>query len=132
MTDLNIVVPRYFEHKTEMDFYKKQCDAENAEIKQAMREQSIKDFEVDGIVAKYVVQNKETMNEEALLKVLKDAGYTDLIKTKEYVDMDALESALYHSEIDTDTIVAMDKCRECKEVIQLRVSKKKEVKKDVD
>jgi len=128
MTDLNIVVPRYYEHKTEMDFYKKQCDAENAEIKQAMKEMDIKDFEVNGIVAKYVIQNKESMNEEKLLSVLKDAGYTDLIKTKEYVDMDELESALYHSEIDTDTIIEMDKCREVKEVVQLRISKKKEKK----
>lgn len=128
MTDLHIVVPRYFEHKTEMDFYKKQCDAENAEIKQAMKEQGIKDFEVDGIVAKYIVKNKESMNEDKLVKVLKDAGYSNLIKTREYVDMDELESALYHNAIDTDTIVEMDKCREVKEIIELRLSKKKEKK----
>lgn len=126
MTDLHIVVPRYFEHKTEMDFYKKQCDAENAEIKQAMKEQGIKDFEVDGIVAKYIVKNRESMNEEKLIKVLKDAGYDNLIKTKEYVDMDEVESALYHNAIDTDTIVEMDKCREVKEIIELRLLKKKE------
>jgi len=130
MTDLNIVVPRYYEHKTELDFYKKQCDAENAEIKEAMKEQNIKDFEVDGVVAKYVIQNKETMNEDKLLQVLKNAGYTELIKTREYVDMDALENALYHSNIDNDTILEMDKCREVKEVIQLRVSKKKVKKND--
>ena len=126
MTDLHIVVPRYFGHKTEMDFYKKQCDAENAEIKQAMKEQGIKDFEVDGIVAKYIVKNRESMNEEKLIKVLKDAGYDNLIKTREYVDMDEVESALYHNAIDTDTIVEMDKCREVKEIIELRLSKKKE------
>lgn len=128
MTDLNVVVPRYYEHKTEMDFYKKQCDAENAEIKQAMKEQDIKDFEIDGIVAKYIVKNKESMNEEKLIKVLKDAGYINLIKTKEYVDMDEVESALYHNAIDTDTIIEMDKCREVKEIIELRLSKKKEKK----
>ena len=128
MTDLNVVVPRYYEHKTEMDFYKKQCDAENAEIKQAMKEQDIKDFEIDGIVAKYIVKNKESMNEEKLIKVLKDAGYINLIKTIEYVDMDEVESALYHNAIDTDTIIEMDKCREVKEIIELRLSKKKEKK----
>lgn len=128
MADLNILVPRYFEHKTDLDFVKKQCDAENAEIKQVMKDQNLKDFEVDGIAIKYVVQNKESMNETKLLQVLKERGYVDLIKTKEYVDMDELESALYHSKIDTDTIIEMDKCRETKEVVQLRLSKKKEVK----
>ena len=129
MAELEKLIPVYYDNKQNLDFYKKECDAGNAEIKKIMAEQNLKDYEVDGIVAKYVIQNKESMNEEALLKLLKEKGYTDVIKTKEYVDMDALENALYHDEIDKDTVVEMDKCKEVKEVIQLRVSKKK-VKKD--
>ena len=131
MAELEKLIPVYYDNKQNLDFYKKECDAGNAEIKRLMAEQKIKDYEVDGIVAKYVIQNKESMNEEALLKLLKEKGYTNVIKTKEYVDMDALENALYHDEIDKDTVVEMDKCKEVKEVIQLRVSKKK-VKKDDD
>ena len=131
MSELEKLIPVYYDNKQNLDFYKKECDAGNAEIKKIMAEQKIKDYEVDGIVAKYIIQNKESMNEEALLKLLKEKGYTNVIKTKEYVDMDALEDALYHDTIDKDTIVAMDKCKEVKEVIQLRVSKKK-VKKDDD
>ena len=130
MAELKELVPLYFDNKQNLDFYKKECDAGNAEIKKIMAEQKIKDYEVDGIVAKYVIQNKESFNEEALLKLLKDKGYTNVIKTKEYVDMDALEDALYHDTIDKDTIVAMDKCKEVKEVVQLRVSKKKVKKND--
>ena len=126
--ELKELIPVYYDNKQNLDYYKKQCDAENAEIKKMMAEQKIKDFEVDGIVAKYVIQNKEKMNEDALLKLLKENGYTDVIKTKEYVDMDALENALYHDTIDKDTVIAMDKCREVQEVIQLRISKKKEKK----
>ena len=129
--ELKELILIYYDNKQNLDFYKKECDAGNAEIKKLMAEQKIKDYEVDGIVAKYVIQNKESMNEEALLKLLKEKGYTNVIKTKEYVDMDALENALYHDEIDKDTVVEMDKCKEVKEVIQLRVSKKK-VKKDGD
>jgi len=131
MAELEKLIPVYYDNKQNLDFYKKECDAGNAEIKKLMAEQKIKDYEVDGIVAKYVIQNKESMNEEALLKLLKEKGYTNVIKTKEYVDMDALENALYHDEIDKDTVVEMDKCKEVKEVIQLRVSKKK-VEKDGD
>lgn len=128
MADLKTLVPQYYENKQNLDYYKKQCDAENTEIKKLMAEQKLKDFEADGIVAKYVIQNKESMNEEKLIKLLKSKGYTDIIKTREYVDMDELENALYHDTIDKDTVVEMDKCREVKEVIQLRISKKKEKK----
>lgn len=128
MADLKTLVPQYYENKTNLDFYKKQCEAENAEIKKLMAEQKLKDFESDGVVVKYIIQNKETMIEDKLIALLKSKGYTDIIKTREYVDMDVLEDALYHDTIDKDTIVEMDKCRESKEVIQLRVSKKKEKK----
>lgn len=126
MADLKTLVPSYYDNKQNLDFYKKQCDAENAEIKKLMAEQDIKDFEVNGITAKYVIQNKESMDEDKLLSILKERGYENVIRTKEYVDMDLLEDALYHDTIDKDTIVEMDKCKSVKEVIQLRVSKKKE------
>ena len=125
MAQLETLIPIYYDNKQNLDFYKKECDAQNAEIKKLMAEQDIKEAEFLGVVAKYVIQKKESFNEEALLKLLKDNGYTNVIKTKEYVDMDALEDALYHDTIDKDTIVAMDKCKEVKEVVQLRVSKKK-------
>ena len=128
MAQLETLIPIYYDNKQNLDFYKKECDAGNAEIKKLMAEQNIKEAEFLGIVAKYVIQKKESFNEEALLKLLKEKGYTNAIRTKEYVDMDALENALYHDEIDKDTVVEMDKCKEVKEVIQLRVSKKKEKK----
>ena len=128
MSELNTLVPSYYDNKQQLDFYKKQCDAENAKIKDLMNEQGIKDFEVDGIIAKYVIANKETMDEDKLLTLLKERGYETLIRTREYVDMDELEDALYHDRIDKDTIVEMDKCRSTKEIVQLRISKRKEKK----
>lgn len=124
--DLTTLVPSYYDNKTNLDYYKKQCDAENTKIKELMKAEGLKDFEVDGIVAKYIIQNKESMNEEKLLTLLKEKGYETVIRTKEYVDMDLLEDALYHDRIDKDTVVEMDKCRESKEIVQLRISKKKE------
>lgn len=128
MADLKTLVPQYYENKTNLDFYKKQCEAENAEIKKLMAEQKLKDFEAEGIIVKYIVQKKESFNEDALLTLLKNTGYESVIRTKEYVDMDLLENALYHDAIDKGTVVEMDKCKEVKEVVQLRVSKKKEKK----
>lgn len=126
MVTLDNLIPIYYEDKTNFDFYKKQCDAGNAKIKELMAQQGLKDYEVNGITAKYIIQNKESMDEDKLLSILKERGYENVIRTKEYVDMDLLEDALYHDTIDKDTIVEMDKCKSVKEVIQLRVSKKKE------
>ncbi len=123
--ELSKLIPQYYEHKQNLEEQKKIVDAENADIKREMEQQNIKDFEIDGLSAKYVVAKKETMLEDKLLAVLKEKGYTDCIKTKEYVDMDVLESMLYHNQIDTDTIMNMDKCKKVTETIQLRVTKKK-------
>ena len=126
MNKLEELVPKYYENKKEMDNLKKICDADNLTIKGLMLEEGLDTYKVDDIVAKYIVAKKENFNEVKLLQVLKAHGYLDCIKTKEYVDIEALENALYHSEIDADTIVEMEKCKEVKEIIQLRVSKKKE------
>lgn len=125
---LNELIPQFYEHKQELDKYKKICEGENSEIKREMERQKITECNVDGLNAKYIVKKKETMDEDKLIQVLKEHGYDNFIKTKEYVDMDDLESALYHSDIDKDTITEMDKCRNVKEIIELRVTKKKEAK----
>ena len=122
--DLNTALVKYLMDKTALDELKKEVDEQNSGIKREMEKQNITEYTVDGITAKYIVAKKESFNEAKLLQVLKEHDCTDVIKTKEYVDMDALENALYHNEISTDVIMEMDKCKETKETIQLRVTKK--------
>lgn len=122
--DLNTLIPHYYELKQELDSMDKTCKAENADIKREMENRGITDFSIGELTAKYIVKKRETMNEEMLLTLLKSKGLNNLIVTKEHVDMDALESAMYHNEIDTETIVKMDKCKQVKETIELRVTKK--------
>jgi hypothetical protein len=134
MNRLDELIPRYVSNKQELDDYKKICDKENAEIKEIMSQSKLPEYEVDGYVAKYSVSKRETLNEDKLIELLKssdiDGGYNQFIKTKEYVDMDALEKAIYNDVINSDTIIAMDKCKEVKEVTTLRVSKLKKSKED--
>lgn len=125
MADLNILVNEYYNHKQKLDEIDKICKAENADIKKEMESQNITEFDTADLHAKYIVQKRESMNEDKLIMVLKERGFENFIRTKEYVDMDDLENALYHNDIDTDTIMEMDKCKEVKEVIQLKVTKKK-------
>ena len=123
--NLDSLIPRYAENKAMLDDYKKICDEENKKIKELMDEGS---YEANGYKATKSVQVRETMNEDKLLDVLQNisGSYENgLIKTKEYVDMDVLESMLYKGKIPKDILMQIDKCRETKEVVTLRISKVK-------
>lgn len=128
---LDELIPQYAENKGILDDYKKICDDENKKIKELMDEGS---YEAGGWKATKTVQQRESMNEDKLLDILKKAGFaqTSLIKTKEYVDMDELESAIYKGLLDEDMLMQIDKCRESKEVVTLRISRIKEKKNGKD
>lgn len=128
VNELDTLIPQYAENKSMLDDYKKICDTENNKIKELMEEGS---YEAGGYKATKSIQKRESMNEEKLLDTLKkipQAVYSGIIKTKEYVDMDALESAIYKGDLDKDVLLKIDKCRETKEVVTLRIVKVKEKK----
>lgn len=142
LNNLHELIPAYAQNKQEMDDYKKICDKQNKAIKDCMNEQDLSEATVGEYTAKITIQHREKMNEDALLEVLgssvvKDENGNDvnprdlgIIKSKEYVDMDALESAIYKGLIPTDVLVSMDSCRETTDVCTLRVTKAKEKKED--
>ena len=127
---LDTLIPQYAENKSMLDDYKKICDNENKQIKELMEEGS---YETGGWKATKTISTRETMNEEKLLDVAKKNSYylSDIIKTKEYIDMDKLESLLYKGNISKEVLMEIDMCRESKEVVTLRISKVKE-KKDAE
>lgn len=127
ISNLDTLIPTYAENKAMLDDYKKICDDENKQIKELMEEGS---YETGGWKATKSIQHRETMNEDKLLELLRKAGFSQssIIKTKEYVDMDELESAIYKGLIEKDILLEIDKCRESKEVVTLKVTKIKEKK----
>ena len=70
------------------------------------------------------------MNEAKLLEVLRQNGINSAIKTKEYVDMDALEAYLYNNAPSVDLARQLEACRTTSETVQLRLSKTKTKKED--
>lgn len=122
---LGELVPRYARNKAIADDYKKKNDADNAEIKEIMLTGGIPSFEAEGYVAKVSTSTRESFDEEALLGKLQSMKELPegVIKTKEYVDMDALESAIYNGKINAAELAS---ARVVKEVTTLRVSRKKE------
>lgn len=124
---LDELIPAYAQNKNELDSYKKICESENSQIKEKMVEIGQDEYSAGGYKAKRIVSERVSMNEDKLLAVMKKHYLVQVIKTREYVDMDALENYLYHidEEDNKELLAEIDKCREVKEVVQLRISKER-------
>lgn len=128
ISELSKIISSYITNKDLEKEYKDLASTENTRIKAIMEELDISECEdAEGNnVAKVTEQKKETFIEERLIQFLKDNGYAkDIVKTKEYVDMDALESAIYHEVIPESVVKEMADCKETKITKVLRISKKK-------
>lgn len=128
--ELKQLAQEYVTGKAELDKLKKQIDRINADIKNAMEEAKLNEVETEsGAVVRYGITRKESMDEDMLLIKLKEfAPDTTCIKTKEYVDMDILESEIYHGDLSDDALKAMDKCKNVKLTPVLTISKAKKGK----
>lgn len=130
--NLDELIPQYAQNKAEMDSYKKICDSENAQIKALMADLDDPVYEAGGYKATYSVQERESMNEDILLDIAHHFGLSEIVKTKEYIDFDALEKAIYDGKISDDILLEMNKAKEVKEVVTLRVTKIKKKREDKD
>lgn len=65
-------------------------------------------------------------DEEALLCFCKNLNYKDLVKTKEFVDFDVLESLIYHEVITPEQLKPFQTKKP--DIVTLRVSQKKMLK----
>lgn len=130
---LDKLIETYGDHNHEFSSLKKVCDSEKAQIKDLMSAAGLREKTVGNWKVSYIVSERETLDEEKLLKILiKDwtSRYDDTtpcpyIKTKQYIDMDILESVLYAGEIPNDVLLKMDECRNVTEVITLKCTKAK-------
>ena len=119
---LSQILPVYEANKSEMDSYKKLVDKDNKEIKTIMLGAELGEFIVDDIKASVSISEREDFIEEALIAKLKEMKIRGIVKKKEYVDMDALENAIYNGKIDAALLAD---CQTKKEVVTLRVTKLK-------
>lgn len=122
---LEELIPQYAMNKIELDSYTKICKEENEQIKAKLVELGENEYSAGGYTVKRVVAVKESMNEAKLLEVLKQNHIDVAVKTKEYVDMDALEAYLYNNMPSADLARQIESCRTTSETTQLRLSKTK-------
>ena len=96
--------------KAELDDIKKQTDKIGNSIKQEFKDSDIKEFEADNYVAKMAIIENDSINEDMLINIMKasidDTILSGIIKTREYIDNDALEDAIYNGIVSADIVKA--------------------------
>ena len=127
MGKLDELVTLYGEQHTKELALNKECKAMGNEIKDILTVEKLDSYEAGGYIVTRSVTETKVMDEDALLDVIRNDSdiATQCIKTREYVDMEVLESLLYKGEVSKDTILAMDKCSSVKQTVKLLLKKVK-------
>lgn len=129
---LDDLILNYVSNKRELDDYKKICDTENAQIKHIMKDLALPKHIVKDYKVVRTVQERNKIDEEILLSIfqespelLKIAESMNIIKTKPYIDFDALENAVYKNMFSKNQLLQLDKATTTNEVVILRITKLK-------
>lgn len=122
---LEELIPIYGENNTQYNGLKKVVGEQSSEIKKLMQGNKIDEKSVGAWTAKITVKKSESFNDEKLLNIIKQLGLDELIKTKEYVDTDAMEEAIYNGTITQNMLLEISKAQEVKESVALTIKKKK-------
>lgn len=131
MTELEELISKYGDHDTEIKSLKKIYEAEKEQIKNIMLSQNDTEEVVGGYKVTCNKSERISIDENMVLDTLLKYEYKipdGIIKTKQYVDMDVLENALYNESIDDDILTELAKARRVTEVVTLKCSKVKEKK----
>lgn len=121
---LDALIPQFAESKELSDKWTKVCESYKQDIKDIMADLVIQHRTVGDYTVKRVVQEKQSFNEPLLIEIIKQiAPDLGLIKTKEYVDMDALEAAIYNDELSKEDLLEIQRAKDTKLITQLRISK---------
>lgn len=126
ISKLSEIIDKYKIGKDQENALKKSNGIMNEEIKKEMKSLGITEFDTDNWTAKITSKTNESFDDEKAIKILKSEVpkiAEQVIRTKEYIDEDALEKAVYNHEFDVDIIAG---CKIIGEpTITLKISKKK-------
>lgn len=124
--ELKNLVDSYGESKKEENTIVKRNKERNAQIKQLFLDNDISSFETDSFIATVSETEKQSLNNELALCILKEelgeSELTSVVKTKEYIDEDALEKLVFNGQFD---ISKLEKAVDKKIVSTLRIKPRK-------
>ena len=125
--DINKIIDLYKESKDKENALKKSNTEMGNNIKSYFQTNGIDRVDTDKYTATVTTSTSESLNEELAIEIIKEnlggAMLATVIKTKEYIDEDALEKLVYNGDFD---ITKLAKAKITKTTSTLRVGKKKE------
>lgn len=133
---LDNLIPEYGANKAEADRLKAVMADDNAEIKNICSQLGLEKLEVDGWEMTYRVDSKHNIDEDKMLSILKaywskknGSMECPFIKTREYIDQEALQDAIFNGEIaDQKVLLELKACDTLVPQEKLFVKKAKEKK----
>lgn len=99
---LQAIVPVFIENRDVESKAKKLKEKASATIRALLPKMTDKTFELDDIKVYLSETTSNVIDGEKLLELVKDAGVSGIVKTREYVDMDELDAAIARGEIDAN------------------------------
>ncbi len=125
--DINKTIDLYKESKDKENTLKKANTEMGNNIKSYFQTAGLSRVDTDKYTATVTTSTTESLNEELAIEIIKEnlggAMLNTVIKTKEYIDEDALEKLVYNGDFD---ITKLAKAKITKTTSTLRVDKKKE------
>ena len=125
--DLSKTIDEYKESKDKENSLKKINNELSENIKSYMHEHNMTTVDTDNYTATLSRKDSESLNEDLAIEIIKEnlggALLSSVIKTKEYIDEDALEKLIYNGDFDVNKLA---KAKIVKPTFTLRVTKKKE------
>ena len=115
------LIRSYYELNEQKKKYDSSVKKLNVEIKDYMFEHDLETFNFEDYSVKRSISERVKFNEDLLVQIIKEMGREDLIKIKEYVDLDELEREIYRESIDASKLAPS---QEITEVVTLNVKKK--------
>jgi len=110
VVDLSTLIDSYKNSKDNENEYKKLSKDLGDQIKSEFESRKIDKFASDKYVATVSITQKESINQDRAIIILKDNLSDDqldqVIKTKEYIDEDALEKLIYNGEVQADLLAS--------------------------
>lgn len=120
---LDKLITLYKADKEKETLVKKSVSDYNTTIKKIMNELGTTEWTTTtGLIAKITIQNRDSFNNDALVKKLKELGLFEAIDTVEVPDMDKIEDLIYNGKLNAANIAD---CKITKQVETLSVKENK-------
>lgn len=102
--DLDSLLSKFYLVKSTADDAKKEADKYNTEIKDIMKDASMQEYESADFKAVLTVQEGTNFDTEKAMSIIKEQLPPELlekvIKTREYLDDEALQDLIYNKQFD--------------------------------